>query len=76
MTTPENTITINGTTYAESDLSEQQKGLINHLLGLDQKIRTAQFQLDQLVVARGAFENMLAASLPASDDVDSAESVS
>jgi hypothetical protein len=76
MGNPENTITINGVTYAASDLSDQQKGVINHLLDLDQKIRATQFQLDQLTVARGAFETMLGASLAAADDVEFPENVS
>lgn len=69
----EKTITINDKTFAESDLTDHQKALVNHLLDLDQKINVAKFQLDQLIVAQNAFETMLTLSLPAEDVVESPE---
>jgi len=57
------TITINDKDYTEDQLTEQQKVIINHLGDLDRKIRSAQFNLDQLTVGREAFVNMLTASL-------------
>lgn len=57
------TITINGTEYSEDQLTDQQKVMINHIGDLDRKIRSAQFNLDQLNVGREAFANMLTASL-------------
>lgn len=57
------TITINGTEYTEDQLTDQQKVMINHIGDLDRKIRSAQFNLDQLNVGREAFANMLNASL-------------
>lgn len=69
----EKTVTINGKVFAESDLTDQQKAMINHWMDLNQKVNAAQFQIDQLVVARNAFENMLVASLPAEDVVESPE---
>lgn len=66
----EKTVTINGKILAENSLTDHQKVLVNHLLDLDRKISAAKFQLDQLTVARNAFESMLALSLPAEDVVE------
>ena len=57
------TVSIDGTEYTEDQLTDQQKVLINHVSDLDRKIRSAQFNLDQLNVGRDAFMNMLKASL-------------
>jgi len=57
------TITINGTDCNVEDLTDNQKALIAHIQDLDRKIRSAQFNLDQLNVGREAFANMLNASL-------------
>lgn len=56
-------ITINDVDYAEDQLSEEQKVLINHVADLDRKIGSAQFNLDQLQVGRSAFMQMLTTSL-------------
>ena len=63
------TITINDKDYSVEDLTDNQKALIAHIQDLDRKIRSAQFNLDQLNVGREAFANMLNASLAAEDDV-------
>jgi hypothetical protein len=63
-----NVITINDVDYTEDQLSNQQKAMINHVADLDRKIRSAQFNLDQLTVGRDAFVNMLTASLQESDN--------
>ena len=60
---PQNTVTIDGQEYTEDQLTEQQKVIINHVADLDRKIRSAQFNLDQLTVGRDAFMQMLNASL-------------
>ena len=57
------TISINGTDYTEDQLTDQQKVMINHINSLQQKINSAQFNLDQLSVGKDAFVNMLKASL-------------
>ena len=57
------TVTINGTDYTEDQLTDQQKVMINHIGDLDRKIGSAQFNLDQLQVGRGAFVEMLNESL-------------
>jgi hypothetical protein len=60
-----NVIEINGTEYTEDQLTDQQKVMINHIADLDRKIRSTQFNLDQLTVGRAAFMNMLKTSLEA-----------
>jgi hypothetical protein len=56
-------ITINGKDYNFEDLTEQQQMMVNHIGDLDRKIRSTQFNLDQLTVGRDAFVNILTASL-------------
>ena len=58
-------ITINDTDYTEDQLTDQQKVIINHINSLQQKIGSAEFNLDQLKVGKEAFVNMLTASLEA-----------
>jgi hypothetical protein len=58
-----NVIEINGTEYTEDQLTDQQKVIINHIADLDRKIRSTQFNLDQLTVGKDAFVNILTASL-------------
>ncbi len=58
-----NVITINDIDYTEDQLTDQQKVVINHIGDLDRKIRSTQFNLDQLTVGRDAFVNILTASL-------------
>jgi len=53
------TITIDDVEYTEDQLSDEAKACINHLGSLDQKIRSAEFNLDQLRVGRNAFMDML-----------------
>ena len=56
-------ITINDKDYTEGQLTDQQKMMVNHIADLDRKIRSTQFNLDQLTVGKDAFVNMLTASL-------------
>ena len=58
-----NTVDIDGKQYTEDQLTDQQKVIINHIADLDRKIRSTQFNLDQLSVGKDAFVNMLTASL-------------
>ena len=63
-----NVITINDIDYTEDQLTDQQKVIINHIGDLDRKIRSTQFNLDQLTVGRDAFVNMLTVSLEENDN--------
>ena len=56
-------ITIDDVDYTEDQLSDEAKVCINHINSLQQKIGSAQFNLDQLSVGKDAFVNMLKASL-------------
>ena len=58
-----NVITINDKDYTEDQLTDQQKGIINHITDLERKINSTQFNLDQLQVGRQAFLDMLTKSL-------------
>jgi hypothetical protein len=56
-------ITINEKDYTEDQLTDQQKVIINHINSLQQKIGSAEFNLDQLKVGKDAFMGMLDNSL-------------
>ena len=60
-------ITINDVDYTADQLTDAQKMMINHIQSLDQKIKSAQFNLDQLSVGKDAFVQMLTTSLAAVD---------
>ena len=59
-TTP---IVIDYVEYQYEDMTSEQQVLINHVADLDRKIRSTQFNLDQLNVGRKAFMDMLTGSL-------------
>ena len=61
----EQTVTINDKEYSVDDLSQEQVAMVNHVQDLDRKLSSAQFNIDQLNVGRGAFMNMLTESLAA-----------
>jgi len=56
-------ITINEVDYTEDQLNDAQKLIINHINSLQQKINSAEFNLDQLKVGKQAFVDMLNNSL-------------
>jgi|TARA_R110000744_G_scaffold1885_1_gene7386 hypothetical protein len=55
-TTP---ITINDVEYIFEDMTEKQQAMVNHCADLDRKIKSTQFNLDQLSVGKDAFIQML-----------------
>jgi len=57
------TVTIDDREYNVDDLTQEQITMVNHVADLDRKLSSAQFNLDQLNVGRGAFMNMLTESL-------------
>jgi len=63
MTEDKKVITINDKEYTEDQLTDQQKTIINHINSLQQKIGSAEFNLDQLKVGKDAFMLMLNNSL-------------
>jgi len=58
-----NTVTINGADHNYDDLNDTQKVFLEHVADLERKIRSAQFNIDQLRIGREAFLNMLTKSL-------------
>jgi len=68
MTEDKKVITINDVEYTEDQLTDQQKVMINHINSLQQKIGSAEFNLDQLKVGKEAFVNMLTASLDEAEE--------
>ena len=67
-----NVITINDKEYTEDQLTDKQKVMINHIGDLDRKIRSAQFNLDQLQVGREAFMKMLTDTLETPEETEAA----
>lgn len=59
-TTP---ITINDVEYVFEDMEPEQQAMVNHCADLDRKIKSTQFNLDQLSVGKEAFITMLTNSL-------------
>jgi len=62
-TKKEQTIIIDDKEYNVKDFTQEQVALVNHVADLDRKISSAQFNIDQLGVGRGAFMTMLTESL-------------
>jgi len=59
-TTP---VVIDNVEYALEDMTVEQQTLLNHVADLDRKIKSTQFNLDQLNVGRNAFVNALTQAL-------------
>jgi len=65
-----NAIFINNVEYDHESLTDEQKILFSHCVDLDRKIASAQFNLDQLSVGKGAFIKMLEESLAKEPKLD------
>lgn len=63
-------ITIDEVNYFLEDLSQDQQKMFQHCLDLDRKLNSSQFQLDQLLVGKQAFINMLKDSLVAKPEAE------
>ena len=61
-------ITIDDKDYTEDQLTDAQKVMINHINSLQQKINSAEFNLDQLKVGKQAFMTMLKNSLEETEE--------
>ena len=64
-----NQVTIDDVEYAFEDMKPEQQTMVNHLIDLDRKIGSSQFNLDQLNVGKQAFLTMLRESLSKIDEV-------
>jgi hypothetical protein len=58
-----NQVTIDDVEYLFEDMTPEQQAMVNHLIDLDRKIGSSQFNLDQLNVGKQAFLTMLRESL-------------
>lgn len=56
--------------YLEDDLTDEQKGMVNHIADLENKMRGTAFNLDQLTVGKEAFISRLQTSLESEDEVE------
>jgi hypothetical protein len=56
-------IVIDDVEYQLEDMSKEQQMLVNHVMDLERKIASSQFNLDQLNVGKQAFISMLKQSL-------------
>lgn len=65
-----NPVSIDGVEYMFEDMADDQKQMVNHLIDLDRKIGSAQFNLDQLNVGKQAFLTMLKESLAKVEKAD------
>jgi hypothetical protein len=63
-----NQVTIDDVEYAFEDMKPEQQQMVNHLIDLDRKIGSSQFNLDQLNVGKQAFLSMLRESLAKKDE--------
>jgi hypothetical protein len=61
-------VIIDDVEYEFDDMADDQKQMVNHLIDLDRKIGSAQFNLDQLNVGKQAFLTMLRESLAKKDE--------
>jgi hypothetical protein len=59
----EQIITLFDKDYKESELSDEQKLMINHVADLDRKIQSSEFNLQQLRFGKQAFVDALQASV-------------
>ena len=66
-TTP---VVIDNVEYALEDMTAEQQTLLKHVADLDRKIKSTQFNLDQLNVGRNAFMNALTAALSAKPETE------
>jgi len=63
-------ITVNDKEYFVEDMTDVQRTYLNHVNDLDRKIGNAQFNMDQLIIGKDAFVNLLAASLEAPEEAE------
>ena len=59
----EQVITLFDKEYKESELSDEQKVMINHVADLERKIQSSEFNLQQLRFGKQAFVDALQASV-------------
>jgi len=58
-----NQVTIDDVSYEFENMTTEQQAMVNHLIDLDRKIGSSQFNIEQLQVGKQAFLTMLKESL-------------
>ena len=66
-------VTVDGKDYSEDDLNDEQKAMVNHLVDLNRKIGSSEFNLVQLRFGRQAFVDAFKASLQEVESVEESE---
>tara|TARA_R100000808_G_C2051075_1_gene86612 strand:+ start:89 stop:322 length:234 start_codon:yes stop_codon:yes gene_type:complete len=66
-------VTVDGKDYSEDDLNDEQKAIVNHLVDLNRKIGSSEFNLVQLRFGRQAFVDAFKASLQEVESVEESE---
>ena len=66
----EQIITLFDKEYKESELSDEQKAMINHVADLERKIQSSEFNLQQLRFGKQAFLDALKASIEKDEEQD------
>jgi hypothetical protein len=56
-------IMVDDVEYYYEDMTQEQQTMVNHVADLDKKINGTKFNLDQLMVGKDAFVNLLKTSL-------------
>ena len=69
----QSSITVDGKDYSEDDLNDEQKAIVNHLVDLNRKIGSSEFNLVQLRFGRQAFVDAFKASLQEVESVEESE---
>ena len=64
----EKIITLFDKEYKESELSDEQKVMINHVADLERKIQSSEFNLQQLRFGKQAFVDALQVSVESEDE--------
>jgi hypothetical protein len=61
-------INIDNKTFFFEDMTPEQQTMVNHVADLDKKINGTRFNLDQLLVGKDAFVNLLKVSLETKEE--------
>ena len=69
--TDNKTVTINEVEYNLDDFTDKQMMLFNHVSDLERKLKNARFNMDQLLVGRDTFAELLVKSLDEKPEEDS-----
>ena len=69
----EQIITLFDKEYKESELSDEQKVMINHVADLERKIQSSEFNLQQLRFGKHAFIDALQASVESEESAQEAK---